>query len=344
MRSQSTLPFVLALVALFSLAFASGDSDSDSDSDSESGSHALSPTSTNTTTATCYNLDGSRASDHVPCQSGDVVNCCNAGDICLSNGLCFQQGNRGMVLSRGSCTDHSWGARCYAPCSDYRRNGTVPIVNAGFDSDEPEYCCGSVTVSDDDSDDDDVSCEYGDGPFSIPRGTAIPGVAGLSKDALDDDDDDDHDEEDEDKDDDEDHITKSVSPGLAIALGIGIPVGLLLMGGVLWAVWERRRRQLKIEEEDGRSSAGMTLGAMKLPGLHHRYGPVPSPVPTYSARHTPNGSQSALFQPVHQSPLSSPPVSPPNSPPQSPPRDAERGRFQFVDDREDNEEERGRRP
>jgi hypothetical protein len=125
---RSRLPFVIALAALLSLAFADDDSetDSDFDVDSDSDSHSdlesiSTPTHTNTTTisATCYNLDGSEATDHVPCQFGDVVNCCNAGDICMSNGLCFQQGDRGMVLSRASCTDHSWGARCYAPCCTF---------------------------------------------------------------------------------------------------------------------------------------------------------------------------------------------------------------------------------
>ncbi|KAL3457242.1 hypothetical protein BJX64DRAFT_269226 [Aspergillus heterothallicus] len=344
MKPQSTIQFVFALAAFFSLAFADSGSDPDSDSDSESDSdsHSLSstPTSTSNTTisATCYHLDGSEAYDHVPCNSGDVVNCCNADDICMSNGLCFQQGDRGLVLSRGSCTDHSWGAKCYAPCSDYHRSGNMPIVNVGFDSEEPQYCCGSVTVDEDDDDDDDnVSCEFGDGPFTIPRGIAIPGVAGLADYSADDGDDDDHDDEDEDEKDD-DHGTPRVSPGIVVALGVGIPLGLLVMGGVLWAIWERRRRQLKIEEEDGRSTSGISLTAMKMPGLHHRYGPVPSPVPTYSARHTPNGSQSALFQPVHhQSPMSSPP----NSPPQSPPREGER--IQFVDDREEQDGARGRR-
>ncbi|KAL2796978.1 hypothetical protein BJX66DRAFT_335435 [Aspergillus keveii] len=315
---RSRLPFVIALAALLSLAFADDDSETDSDfdvdpdSDSHSDLESIStPTHTNTTTisATCYNLDGSEATDHVPCQSGDVVNCCSAGDICMSNGLCFQQGDRGMVLSRGSCTDHSWGARCYAPCSGYHRSGTVAIVNVGFDSEGPEYCCGSVTVERNDEEEEGLSCEYGNGPFSIPRGTAIPGVAGLT---------DYHPKGDDSHDDDDDH--KRVSPGIAVALGVGIPIGLLVMGGVLWAVWERRRRQLRIEEEDGRSTSGMTLTNMKMPGLHHRYGPVASPVPTWSGRATPTGSQSVLLHPVTSSPMNSPP----SSPPQSPPREGER--------------------
>ncbi|KAE8401752.1 hypothetical protein BDV37DRAFT_169354 [Aspergillus pseudonomiae] len=66
--------------------------------------------------ATCYFLDGSVAASDVPCTSDATTNCCNKNDICMSNGLCYLQGSHGMALSRGSCTDKSWGARCFAPC------------------------------------------------------------------------------------------------------------------------------------------------------------------------------------------------------------------------------------
>lgn len=65
---------------------------------------------------TCYFLDGSVATADVPCTSDATTNCCNKNDICMSNGLCYLQGSHGMSLSRGSCTDKSWGARCFAPC------------------------------------------------------------------------------------------------------------------------------------------------------------------------------------------------------------------------------------
>ncbi|KAL3480525.1 hypothetical protein BJX99DRAFT_18278 [Aspergillus californicus] len=284
--------FVIGLVALFPLAFASTSSTSTSAS-----------TTNSTESAVCYNLDGSEAHDDVPCGSGDVVNCCNSGDICMSNGLCYQQGDRGMVLSRGSCTDDTWGPKCYAPCSDYEREGGVTIVNLGFDSDEPEYCCGAVSI-----DDDELSCAEGDS-FTIPHGTAVLGVAGLSNNSTDedhdDDDDDSHADEDED---DEDHKDHEVSPALAIALGVGIPLGLILMAGVLWAVWERRRRQLRIQEEEENAGNGTVMAGMPLPGLHYRYGPIPSPAPTHSRRGTP--TQSGVFIPVPMSPPQEPVVEP----------------------------------
>ncbi|KAL4865778.1 hypothetical protein BDV12DRAFT_145870 [Aspergillus spectabilis] len=287
-----TFVFSVALAAL-PLALASGSSSSSSTNSTS--------TTNSTEPAICYHLDGSEASDHVPCGSGDVVNCCNSNDICMSNGLCYQQGDRGMVLSRGSCTDYGWGNRCYAPCADYHRDGDMAIVNVGFESDEPEYCCGAVTVEDEG--DDEVSCEYGGGPFHIQPGTAILNVAGLA-DREEDEGTDEH--ETEDSKDENDNDSNNVSLGLAVALGIGIPLGLLVMGGVLWAVWERRRRQLKSEEE-GRGDAVMT--ALNLPRLHHRYGPIPSPVPSWSGRATPNQS-GMLLHPVNSIPQS-PPLSPP---------------------------------
>lgn len=65
---------------------------------------------------TCYHLDGSEASNHVPCSSNDVTNCCASNDLCLSNGLCYLQGSQGLTLTRGTCTDSGWGSDCYAPC------------------------------------------------------------------------------------------------------------------------------------------------------------------------------------------------------------------------------------
>jgi hypothetical protein len=104
MRSTSFLT-----AAFFPLGFALPE-----DHATTSGSSGTGPSTG--TTSPCYKLDGSEASDHVPCGTGDSVNCCHEDDICLSNGLCYQQGDRGMSLSRGSCSDREWGEGCYAPC------------------------------------------------------------------------------------------------------------------------------------------------------------------------------------------------------------------------------------
>ncbi|KAL4789242.1 hypothetical protein BDV19DRAFT_395249 [Aspergillus venezuelensis] len=227
-----------------------------------------------TESAICYNLDGSEAPDDVPCGTGDVVNCCNSGDICISNGLCMHQGEHSGGLARGSCTDQSWGGRCYAPFSEYNRSSGISIVHIRFD-DEPEYCCGDATSTQDDDDDDDD-----DDPFIIPFGTVIPDVAGLSNHTL------------PAISDTSDSTTSDsdsrISTGLAIALGIGLPLGLASMGVVLWAVWERRRRYLRVHygEEAPRTGTEMNMGmgtrkmdtnsTTRLTSLHDLYGPVPS--------------------------------------------------------------------
>ncbi|KAL4967580.1 uncharacterized protein BDV14DRAFT_197944 [Aspergillus stella-maris] len=277
-----------------------------------------------TESAICYNLDGSEANDDVPCGTGDVVNCCNSGDICMSNGLCMQQGERGGTLARGSCTDQSWGSRCYAPCSEYNRSSGISIVHIRFD-DEPEYCCGDATSTqddDDDYDDDDddedededdepeITCLYDD-PFIIPFGTVIPGVAGLSNHTL------------PVTSDTSDSTTSNsdsrISTGLAIALGIGLPLGLASMGIVLWAVWERRRRYLRVHYGEETVRTGMEMGMGKidttsrtrLTSLHDLYGPVPSYASSGSRRGTLNVSGISLPRPP---PVESTPWPTPASP------------------------------
>ncbi|KAL5047534.1 hypothetical protein BDW71DRAFT_179420 [Aspergillus fruticulosus] len=308
--SRNTMKSTLFLAATFlALGFALAE---DSAATSSGNSNNILP-ARDTDTNTCYNLDGSEASNHVPCGTGGTVNCCRENDVCMSNGLCYQQGNRGMVLSRGSCTDESWGEACYAPCSVYNRDTGVAIVNFRF-GDEPEYCCGSVRTQggdgDDDDDDGESSCQFGD-PFTIPAGTAIPGVAGLSITSIQHSDGKDEDEynDTEDSSDTNSHSNSQTSARLttplAIALGVGIPLGLVLMGFILWAIWERRRRQLRDEEAErvlgangmALAGAGANMGMSmraNLPSLHHRYGPIPS----YSGRGTPN--QSGFFVPQGQ--------------------------------------------
>ncbi|KAL4981200.1 hypothetical protein BDW66DRAFT_124190 [Aspergillus desertorum] len=249
LRTMKSTPFLTATFLALGSALAE---------DSASSSSKNNPMPA-TGTITCYNLDGSEASNHVPCSTGETVNCCHEDDVCMSNGLCYQQGDRGMVLSRGSCTDERWEEGCYAPCSEYNRDAGMTIVNVRF-GDESKYCCGSVSTQRGDSNDDgEDSCQFGN-PFTVPSGTAIQGVAGLSSTSI---------PQANGKGEDEDNYTEDISDSnshsnsqiprrmttpLAIALGVGIPLGLLLMGFILWATWERRRRQLRDEETKRRSA------------------------------------------------------------------------------------------
>jgi len=73
--------------------------------------------------ANCYYPNGDIETSHSACnESADVSACCNPGDLCLSNGYCFQQfGAWADRVARGSCTDSTWESNsCPYYCSDGR--------------------------------------------------------------------------------------------------------------------------------------------------------------------------------------------------------------------------------
>ncbi|KAE8352058.1 hypothetical protein BDV28DRAFT_8529 [Aspergillus coremiiformis] len=219
----------------------------------------------------CYFLDGSVASADVPCTTDSTTNCCNKKDVCMSNGLCYIQGSRGMALSRGSCTDKSWGPRCFAPCSSTNRNNGYPIVNVGYSGGTSTYCCGAVAFKD-----GKITCQAEGDPFRIDFGTAIPGVAGLARNMS------------CSTTTSSSNSTESGSTGnstesgstgnatcentgpadrngstrdVAIGAGVGVPLGVVALLSMGWALYERRQRQVaervgmavpgKEEGEDG---------------------------------------------------------------------------------------------
>ncbi|KAL4772906.1 hypothetical protein BDW60DRAFT_216130 [Aspergillus nidulans var. acristatus] len=199
---------------------------------------------------TCYMVDEKTiAVDHVPCTTKDTTHCCHKDDICMSNGLCWAQRNGDMVLSRGSCSNVNWGEDCVAarPCARANTSGGYPVVNA--DIANHQFCCGSVVSS---SASDGIKCS-GDGPFPVPTGTVIPGVAALASVAsipssspsatcpggnnsntlL----------ESSEKSDDQ-------STKLALGLGLGLPLGILAGTALIWGAWERKKAASSRSELD----------------------------------------------------------------------------------------------
>lgn len=67
-----------------------------------------------TAQSTCWYPDGETKSEtDVPCDpNADVSPCCGSQSYCMDNGLCFDSGS----ISRGSCTDPSWGDGCTPYC------------------------------------------------------------------------------------------------------------------------------------------------------------------------------------------------------------------------------------
>ena len=66
--------------------------------------------------ATCY-LPNGTSSDAIPCTNDEVTHCCNSGDYCLSNGLCFNAGGNNMMSVQG-CTDKNWPQPCLKLCTN----------------------------------------------------------------------------------------------------------------------------------------------------------------------------------------------------------------------------------
>ena len=90
--------------------------------------------------ATCYYPDGTEGSELVPCNvDAEVSHCCRAGDICLSNRLCFSSG-LGAVIRRG-CTSQDWNSTaCPGICiDDVFRKGDAVLTGCGQYN---QFCCG----------------------------------------------------------------------------------------------------------------------------------------------------------------------------------------------------------
>ncbi|KAE8143087.1 hypothetical protein BDV38DRAFT_234666 [Aspergillus pseudotamarii] len=234
----------------------------------------LAPLLSSTTSAadnrTCYMVDEKTvAVDDVPCTTKETTHCCNKNDICMSNGLCWVQSTGSMVLSRGSCTDINWDGDCVAarPCARSNPSSGYPVVNA--DIANHQFCCGSVVSS---SASDGIKCS-GDGPFVVPTGTVIPGVAALASVAstsapsssathpAGNNNDTSSSSSSEKPEKPSDQSTK-----LAIGLGLGLPLGIIAATALIWGAWERKKTVSARREMDQLKAAMYQ---------NYQYAPVP---------------------------------------------------------------------
>ncbi|KAE8361236.1 hypothetical protein BDV27DRAFT_167132 [Aspergillus caelatus] len=234
----------------------------------------LAPLLSSTTSAadnrTCYMVDEKTvAVDDVPCTTKETTHCCNKNDICMSNGLCWVQSTGDMVLSRGSCTDINWTGDCVAarPCARANPSSGYPVVNA--DIANHQFCCGSVVSS---SASDGIKCS-GDGPFAVPTGTVIPGVAALASVAstsvpsssathsTSNSNDTSSSSSSEKPEKSDDQSTK-----LAIGLGLGLPLGIIAATALIWGAWERKKTVTARREMDQLKAAMYQ---------NYQYAPVP---------------------------------------------------------------------
>ncbi|KAJ5933899.1 hypothetical protein N7454_006228 [Penicillium verhagenii] len=196
----------------------------------------------------CYYPNGNESTD-TPCYTdGRVTHCCGEESICLTNQLCLSVAQP-FSLSRGSCTDKSWGTDCPSTCRSAQEAAGAAVVwltNGTTTSEEPQYCCNSAVVSANNT----IVCSTVDGdfqnPFTISNGSAIANAAALSGLV-------------------EESSSSTVanttasgnytamtksqsscnnsSKDVAIGAGVGIPLGVIALLLIVWAMWERRLRK-----------------------------------------------------------------------------------------------------
>ena len=129
----------------------------------------------------CYFPDGTTTTPDIPCNqsaidAGGHSPCCNELNMCLDNGLCFGGG----VVSRGSCTDSSWGEDCpqYCKSSMWR---SLSMLNSSAKADiscldptggNPMYPCEpfSSTWA---CGFNNTDCQTGDGTFTMEGGNGF---------------------------------------------------------------------------------------------------------------------------------------------------------------------------
>ncbi|KAF3895017.1 hypothetical protein GTR04_7036 [Trichophyton interdigitale] len=199
----------------------------------------------------CYFPDGSLAVDDVPCFSGiRDTHCCSKSSICMTNGYCLVT-SQPYTLARGTCTDKNWSSSsgCPDPCSKIastRKTGcSIPLHS--FVNRTALYCANAVVANSSSS----TACAGDTEPFTINRGDIIIDSALLARasctvprldpsspgnDII--------------------HASAMSAPVelqnasktyVAIGAGVGVPLGVLAIGAIGWALYERRKRLRLIE-------------------------------------------------------------------------------------------------
>ncbi|KAJ5933898.1 hypothetical protein N7454_006227 [Penicillium verhagenii] len=213
------------------------------------------------TSSQCYYPNGDESTD-TPCYTdGRITHCCGDSSICLTNQLCLSL-NQPFGLSRGSCTDKSWGTSCPAYCKTAQQSAGASLVwytNGTVTDGEDEYCCNSMVISGNDT----LVCSTISGetqtPFTIANGSAIADVAaldGLVKESssststtV---------ANNTGNSDDTASSNSTCSSGsnndVAIGAGVGVPLGVIALVALGWALYERHLRKQMLTTDPSGSS------------------------------------------------------------------------------------------
>ncbi|KAE8156191.1 hypothetical protein BDV40DRAFT_281865 [Aspergillus tamarii] len=209
---------------------------------------------------TCYWPDGTPATEDVPCSDDKYAPCCRSGNLCLSNNLCLNVAIQPYVLSRGACTDPNWNSdNCPQFCTNVSRSSGSSLFPVGLNSNKlAEYCCNDPV-----SNGSEVTCSSDSGsPFFVPDATLVAGYAALANvsslsasTSV-------------------SNSTSSSSPSpsssssspssnsrdAAIGAGVGVPLGVIALGAITWALWERRARTKSLAAAAATTAGGGWVG------------------------------------------------------------------------------------
>ncbi|KAF3395887.1 hypothetical protein F1880_006874 [Penicillium rolfsii] len=210
---------------------------------------------------TCYYPDGTEATNSVPCTAKTTTACCGVNNICLSNGYCLDV-NQPFSLSRGGCTAQKWGTGCPGHCRTVDSNKGSAIVTLSTINGSSRYCCGtpvangSDTVCRDDTDsfllaDAQVLTGRAALAYLVPPDSSLPSPSpsNSSNSSI------------------PAPAPTSNSHDTTIGVGLGVPLGVIAIGSILWALWERRRAN-KLSRAMMSSSVPFQEGLVRPPQAH----------------------------------------------------------------------------
>ncbi|KAJ5906843.1 uncharacterized protein N7473_003759 [Penicillium subrubescens] len=206
---------------------------------------------------TCYYPDGTEAKNLVPCTAKTTTACCGVNNICLSNGYCLDV-NQPFSLARGGCTAQKWGTGCPGRCRTVNSNEGSAIVTLQTINGSSRYCCGTPVANG-----SDTVCRDDTDSFLLADAQVLTGRAALANlvtpdSSL------------------SSNSSNSSIPAPAstsnshdttIGVGLGVPLGVIAIGSILWALWERRRAN-KLSRAMIASSIPVQEGLVRSPQSH----------------------------------------------------------------------------
>ncbi|KAK8052224.1 hypothetical protein PG993_003609 [Apiospora rasikravindrae] len=181
---------------------------------------------------TCYRRDGSFGSDGSkwrPCDPGAKSSpCCGEKDFCMDNGLCLNADGNQLLTVQG-CTTSSWD-ECIDICKDQRdSNGYAKVwmCDMGAEGDNVKYCCGDYGCCNQSTSIKSISIAkvVFRPPQAAAAASASSSSTSTSASAL---------NNNPNQSAHENSSSSNNTQALAIGLGVGIPMGLALLGGIVF--------------------------------------------------------------------------------------------------------------